>query len=524
MNAPRPSFCSTVRRCLLVGGMVSLLSGGVLFGQYDLSSPTTQRADTVPVIPLPIFFPPNPPPLDRPISRLASSATGQTFAPPAALSPYVTELFYAPLSTRLVRNSLDAKLRGKLAAYRSARDPLLAELQAELAVLRDSPPATRRTALVALAQKQAVRLTALEAAAENLRADLVTGDTDWRALRDWRVGERNVRGDSPAELGAVMRAYAFYQTGLLPDQRQLLREIVIELTSGAEDATTALTQQPFLFFSPALTRVTLPVELPAEVASKLALFETKKSALKKELFDTALAQDGATFGFTRTHALKSLAAKQTPALTELERLADEIRDGLVDVPLNPADIRPPLTPGLTLRVMEAVQARTELQKATRTKVDAVLKELPENYPIALSTAIDTSGIKVRLVQRRPGNYNFYTIDPRFQNVINKLRELSEEHGRRNEDLNREVETLRGDVGRLLGTGATGVSIDTAIDATIRYHVRRENDDAYRDYRLAVFEPGLSPEQRRLLLGGAIRKLDLYLPGGELQPVERAKFW
>jgi len=37
----------------------------------------------------------------------------------------------------------------------------------------------------------------------------------------------------------------------------------------------------------------------------------------------------------------------------------------------------------------------------------------------------------------------------------------------------------------------------------------------RDYRNAMLQPGLSPEQRRLLFDGALQKLALPLPRGEL---------
>ena len=41
--------------------------------------------------------------------------------------------------------------------------------------------------------------------------------------------------------------------------------------------------------------------------------------------------------------------------------------------------------------------------------------------------------------------------------------------------------------------------------------------SYRNYQIAVFEPGLSPEQRRLLFDLALEKLSLPLPAGEIPP-------
>lgn len=475
-----------------------------------------------PVQPVPIFFPPTPPPFGRLVSRLSSSATGQTFAPSPELANYLTEPFYPALSTRLARHDLGDKNRQKLDAYRASRDALLEELQTELTRIREFTPADRHAALESLARRQTPRLAALEATAEQLRSDFLKGEYDWSALREWRLGERNVRGDSPMEIGAVFRAYAFYQAGLAPEQRQLLREIVIEITSGAEDAAAASAQQPYLFFSPALTRVTLPADLPADVAAKIARYETKKSGLKKELFDTIQTQDRATFAFSRTTALKTLAAKQAPGLQELETLAEEIRIGLVSVPaLSTAVPRSPLPPGLTQRAMEAVQARTALQKASRAKIDELLGSLPEYFPVAFATSLDSNGVKVRLV---PRGSRVSSNDPRIAGIVTRLNEIGEEHRVRHEALNREIEALRDDVGRALGAGATAPAITEALDAVVRHNVQRENEDGYRDYRTAVIEPGLSPEQRRLLLGGAMRKLDFPLPGGELQPIRRPAMW
>ena len=504
-----------------------LASGPVSRAQVD--SPRnfpTEREPSAPLAtPVPVFFPLNPPPLDRPVSRLAPS-TGQTLAPPAELGAYLTEPFYAVLSTRLTRNTLDGKKRQKLDAYRVARDALLHELRTEVDAGRDVDPATRRTTLTRLAQRQTPRLAELEAAAEQLRTELATGENDWSALREWRLGERNRRADSPVEIGAVMRANAFYQAGLSPTQRLLLREIAIEVTSGADDAVTASARQPYLFFSPALTRVILPDDVPADVATKVAAFETQKSTLKKELFDVVFAQDRATFAFTRTAAIKALAERQAPALAQLDVLADEIRDGLVVLPsMSPKIPRSPLPPLLTQQTMAIVEARTALQKTTREKIDAITADVPADYPVAFATAIDAQGVKVRLVPRPGfGRRRPAPDDPLLAKITTRINEVGEEHRLRMEEFNRRIEDLRGDVGRVLGPGATPQQVGEALDGVIRYNARQENAEGYRDYRAAVFEPGLSPEQRRLLLGGALQKLELPLLGGELQPTRRPASW
>ena len=380
--------------------------------------------------------------------------------------------------------------------------------------------------LTRLAQRQTPRLAELEATAEQIRSELATGENDWSALREWRLGQRNLRGDSPVEIGAVMRASAFYQAGLAPAQRLLLREIAIEITSGADDAVAASARQPYLFFSPGLTRVRLPDDVPAEIAAKVAAYETKKSTLKKELFDVISTHDSATFAFLRNAAIRSLAERQAPALAKLEILADDIRDGLVQHPsMSPKPPQSPLTPMLTQQTMIIVEARTALQKATREKIDAITAEVPADYPVAFATTIDAQGVKVRLVPRAgAGRRRPAQNDPLLAKITTRINEVGEEHRQRQEAFKRMIEELRGDVGRILGKGATPQQIDEALDGVIRFNAQQENIAGYHDYRVAVFEPGLSPEQRRILLGGALRKLDLPLGGGEFQPTRRPASW
>ena len=516
---------AALRVFIFLGG--SLVCTNVSLGQFENPRNTpTDREFSIPITPpVPVFFPINPPPLDRPVSRLAPS-NGQTLAPPPELAAYIIEPFYAVLSTHLSRHTLDPKKRQKLDAYRVSRNALLEELESELNHLHEAEPATRRTALTRLAHRQTPRLAELEATAEQLRSDFASGEYDWSALREWRLGQRNQRGDSPVEIGSVMRAGAFYQAGLTSGQRLLLREIAIEITSGAEDAAAASARQPYLFFSPGLTRVVLPEDLSTETAAKVAAFETKKSTLKKELFDVMFTQDGATFAFSRNAAVKTLAARQAPALAQLDVLADEIREGLVNLrSMSPPTSQSPLTPLLTQQTMAIVEARTALQKATREKIDAITAEVPADYPVAFATTIDAQGVKVRLVPRAGiGRRRITSNDPLITKISTKINEVGEDHRQRQEELNRMVDDLRGDVGRVLGAGATPKQIDEALNGVIRYNVQRENEAGYRDYRTAVFEPGLSGEQRRLLLGAALRKLDLPLPDGELQPTRRQDFW
>ncbi len=87
----------------------------------------------------------------------------------------------------------------------------------------------------------------------------------------------------------------------------------------------------------------------------------------------------------------------------------------------------------------------------------------------------------------------------------------------------ETNAIRAEAAKALG-GANSRTLEAAISGATRVAALRDVEDGYRDYRTAVFEPGLSPEQRRLLFAGAIEELDLPLSRGEFQPIRRAASW
>jgi hypothetical protein len=87
-------------------------------------------------------------------------------------------------------------------------------------------------------------------------------------------------------------------------------------------------------------------------------------------------------------------------------------------------------------------------------------------------------------------------------------------------LGKEKEAIRGELARLVSTPTetvAGKSADTLLKEFADAVQQQEAWQQYGDYQVAVFQPGLSPEQRRLLFDAAIEKLALPLPGGERLP-------
>jgi hypothetical protein len=470
---------------------------------------------------VPVFFPPTPPPLGRALPRTSPPA-GRLAAPPE-MAAYVNEPFYPVLATRLALKRLPDRLKARVEEYRRTKVALLVELRTELERLRPFEPEARATALSALAVRQAAPLRALEESAEALRRDLGGSDYNWNTYRQWHLGDNERRGFSPVEVAQVMRAAAYYQDALLPAQRRLLREISLELLNAGENPEAAAANHPYLFFPPEPARVSVPPDLPSQVAAQIARYETRKSELKKELYDAVFAYDGRRFAFFRPNPLKALAERQKAPLAELDALAEEIRRGLAGrEEVVPVVERTPLSPILQNRLNTLLQDIGSAQRRAIERIEAILAEA-RDLPMQASYRFEAEGLRFVVIPSRAsrggGAINGET-QARIIAVRDRVSQAAAEYDQRLAVLLAERDAIRAETGAALGVKETA-KLDQALGTAVRVANARETESVYREYRQALFEPGLSPEQRRLLFDGAIERLELPLPRGEMQPFLRS---
>lgn len=479
-----------------------------------------------PVELVPIFFPPMPPPLDRPVGRAAAQST--RFPAPPDLAPYVCDPFYPALGTRLATRTLSAKQRAQLDAYRAAKLALQNELRTELDRIRLLESDARPEALAALSRRQTPKIVELENTAEQLRRTLITADFNWNTFRQWHLSDKQRRGFSPIEIAQVMRAYAFYQNNVLPAHRRLLREIALELAFAAESPEAATAAQPFVFFGPEPARVLFPEDLPVDVAAKVAAYQTKRSVLKKELYDAVHSHDGSAFAFLRSNPLKALGERQAGRLAEIDALAEEIRRGLSALPEGRQE-RSPLPPHLDERVARMMQRYVKAQRDAAAQIDGILAK-SRDLPMQASYRFEGDGLKFLVVPTRgargggrAGAAGPTSLQARIEAVRAQISAIADDYGRAVADLLNERETIRTEIGATLAL-TKGDAIDRALFAAMRVASQKEHAKSFSDYRTAVFEPGLSPEQRRLLFDSVVQQLDLPLPRGEPQASRRADTW
>jgi hypothetical protein len=413
---------------------------------------------------LPIYFPASPPILGATLP----AAPAVRDAIWTELCSQANELFFAPLSTRLATpGNLNRALRQRLDAYKSTRTALLTELREGLS----AAPAR----LGELAAIQEPKLAALATQADELRRELYqggfrSGNGDWNAHRNWRIGEKNSKRTPREQLYdevSVLRAAIYYQEGLSPAQRRLLREVVISLTEAlgereAESVADSFEPQQVIFFLPHSARINVPSHVPAELAAQIAAFTSQKAELKRELRDALVSLDSESRS-RRERSLRELATAQESRFAALESSAEQIRTALArlpDAPQTPA--YGGLPPALTSRIDAYLREKTELQKAAQR----------------------ASG---------PGT----------------LADFEENNRTRFAALTAEARAIREEVARAAAaTGGAGKSVDTLLADFMTAFRQQQLLSLHQDFRTAILRPGLSPLQRQLLFDAAVAAFDL----------------
>lgn len=464
------------------------------------------------------FFPPLPPRLWAPLPTF-DVVSGRNAAP-SELREFVAEPFYPPLGTRLAQDSLNAAQRARLEAYHAARLALLAELRAVVDSTSDLDAVARAREFSALALAQAPRLTQLEAEAEAIRNDLIRSRDDWGALREWRLGSTpfGTAAQAVAAQYQVLRAAAYYQRGLSPAQRRLLREVVLDMENMVEMPLLGnelpADSNPLLPFSPETARIRLPSPMTAEVAELVSAYEREKSILKQELTDLLFEADDAFFDLLRSSKLEQLARSQASRFAQIEILAEKIRQALAASNFQPT---PPKLPGIPPEIatrLEAYSAQQESVSRNVMRTVAHFQDIADIDQVAVRPT-DNGRFEVNISVRRGADQQ-----AQMELIKGKLQEFNAAHARRMKELEQERVALVNAV-KWLVTKGEGPEADREAERVIATYMQakeqRERFGRYRDYQIAVLEPGLSPEQRRLLFSAGLVALDLPLPSATFSP-------
>ncbi|MDO8544289.1 MAG: hypothetical protein Q7S40_27940 [Opitutaceae bacterium] len=485
-------------------------------------------------VPFPVvFFPPVPPVYGSSIAERAADTPvrygGRRLTPPDGLADFAGDIIYPQFSTRLHSGALSRATESRIEAYRSRRNELVHALLDRLITLHDAADDARERELRAFAEVQTPSIGALESEADALRRELARNrlglDIGWNASRRWKLDSFPASREwlnLEAEF-QVVRAAAFYEDGLTPGQRGLLRELAFELDRSARKARGEPADRrdsEAMFFSPEMTRLRLPPDLPPEVLARIATYNAEKAKLKVELREMIHRQENASRA-ERAAAFTRLAEDQWPHLSNLETLAEELRTDLGPrfVPLPPE--KPPAIPTW---LMDVIHGYNEDR-------DSYFGEL--RY--AIYNAVELIPRPTRREREKSDEYlreqDEYAAKRKEAERAAVL-EFQECHAERFALLHKRYLAIREAleaIARTTSDPKTGRPLN--VDALLRYHTAAMAEfDAfgrataiYTNYRTAMMQRGLSPEQRRLLFGYAVAALAQPLPYGEPVPRRSTKY-
>lgn len=470
-----------------------------------------------------VWFPPDVPVYGDAVESVVASP-GPALEPPEGLAEFVAERFYPALSSRLTSRGVSGGMQARLDAYRSERGRLLNALADRLVVLQGADADVRTRALAEYARETEPELVVLERDAEELRCDLISGGwfrltAAWGRQRQWRVG----RGYFPNEYlerdgqFQVVRAAAFYEDGFGAEQRGLLLEVAYELRQRARTLRPVPSPRKpdpaAMFFSPALTRLRLPVKMPPELVERIGRFNRDKTQLKQELYETVVRFDHETAA-VRRNTFAALTDRQHPRLRELEELAEEIRHGLAAVPRPVLRAAPHVPPELLQRIGVYRDERARIfSEMYWAMMDAAERVRPERNPRELSPE-ERQQLMRRLAEERLAARNRAAEEFQFA-----ARERIDALRARYDDVMADLAVVAtGQIDAETGKPYTGETLLRSYSLAMeRFELHGREEVIYRGYRIAMLEPGLSAEQRRLLLGAALVSMAQPLPAGEPIP-------
>lgn len=517
---------------LLAGAWVCLLPG--LKAQETLGPPAppdvrlepTMPGSTTPFERLPVYFPPELPPLgvipqrhygadNLPPERGVESATS---AAELAAGDFVAEFFYPALALRVSESGGYHPVPKGIEQYRVIRDNLVRDLRTVLEQVRAWPDPDREARLRLFAEDQQPALASLEALAEKERDGWSHGGLAWGAPRTGRVHLDDPSAFSPSDLSMLVRDVAYFHDGLELWQRELLLEVARDV--AVDGVPSAIPANPGWFaFTPEPARILLPKELPESLANEIAGYESLKADVKRGLYETLVQTDRSLLAVLRARKLRTYLESRADAFRELAVRADRLRRELVRLPEVKQPVLPavsPLSPVMAEQLQAIVADSRRLRRATADAVDAVRRR---ETKVLVTYQVTSSKLAYEVTPRATPQTQVLPVSmTRVVQVENELAEKAREHRRAREAIEVRYQALRN---ALLGTmNSEPDKVDDVLQNATAVALQRERCEAQQLYYDATLEPGLSPSQRRLLLGAAMVALDLDLPPGVIQSTRK----
>jgi hypothetical protein len=446
-----------------------------------------------------LLFAPTPPPLG---DLAPPSPRGLPVAP--RLAAFGQEYFAPQLSALYLYDGVPPPWRERLARYQQLRDAAVDQLRTQIDQVRALPSAERRSFLAQHATGAAPALARLEQEAEHLRDLLTNGDWNHVGIH-WTTTHRyqQVARTGPTMYTEGLLDVAMYlHDDLSPDQRALLR---VRRAQLADPESGNL-----LYLPPFPASVRLPAELPTELAAGIDAYQRLLQRLQEELHEDFRAAQRPVLASTRAQRVRALAERQAADFSELHRQADEIR---VQLAASPAFQQRTSETQLDPQLARRVQAYEDHKAAVQRQVTTQLQRWRQTYP----------QLRLEFISGPQGHGHIGAVGNPPPRLPNPPRQEIEAYNRELHaqltKLNAERVAISEVVRHVLAQAAPSrqsrqASMETYLAEFTEIVRSQQQQLKYQDYHDALFQPGLSPPQRRLLFGAAVRQLNLPF---ELEP-------
>lgn len=473
---------------------------------------------------IPIFYPPVPPLPGAEVDGRAYLVE-IAYDAPESLRTYVGEVFYPILGARLAEEDLPRRHRSRLTAYVAEREALLAQLERDLHDARE----LARTAAAA---------DQLEAEAEALREDLLSEAYRWGAFRSWRV-DPALRSADPARAQLreyhVLRAGAFFLPALTIEQRTLLWARAAQGPgddAAAGQHSDGVRPGGTIAFLPAGASLALPPILTPELHQDLRAFSFRYRQLQDEVVEAVLATDKLEAA-EREAVLAGLVESQATKFVSLEAEAERLR---VELARQPQPSSFSLPDSLAERADEFLSSRDALRRDLSVHMVGIRRRVLSYKPgaevIQYAVNFDQGAV---LVEPFPAGSHLLisslALLPEQQErrekakraIAEGFKAFAEENKNRETQIAQQARDVLGLIMEYLQEQAKPgqrPESELAVEAArlLAAHDQARRMSKYARYLAATNQPGLSPAQRRLLFGAALRDLNLPLPPGVRRPV------
>ena len=451
-------------------------------GTMEPRSADRERAGRL--LSVPVFAPG----LGEPWPELAGK---QPEIPDWLVSDDANEFYLVPLA--MLEPKVAARLRSELERHRAKRRDAGRALIERIKAVSDADRARQRQELEAFAREQDALLAELEREAESLRAAAAAGSEGVRGV-SWRAGGLLAR--QKTILSALFAAH--FQIGLGVEGRELLLELALKLSReeggrGGLERSVSLSPWPACIARPGLSEPKSAVHERIYKEAREAMLNAVSAELER-IDQMKRPED-------REAAWMRWSSAVVTELARLESIAEPVRDAVADEWAAHREV------GLASPLVDQLAAYNAERAAWQRALVQQMRRLRSEFPqddVSLARVDEAPAVKLETKRSLRG-----AAAERWSQVQQDLAKFNAAERNRFDRVMRNQAAIQQALRDAVPPSSPEVPAERKLaefESAVADLMLR---DRYADYARAVLTPGLSPRQRRLLMGPALEKLGVW---------------